>query len=91
MPARRNVPRVGATGSPPECCRVESVISIDERGQMVLPKDVREKTNIRAGEKVALISCDTGQLSCLLLVKVEDLTGLVTQFLGPLVNQMGRP
>ncbi len=90
MPTRRNVPRSPAADSPPECCRVESVISIDERGQMILPKDVREKTNIRAGEKVALISCEGAQISCLLLVKVEDLTGLVTQFLGPLVNQIGR-
>lgn len=36
------------------CCKVESVISIDERGQMVLPKETREKANIYAGDKLAL-------------------------------------
>jgi AbrB family looped-hinge helix DNA binding protein len=36
------------------CCRVESLISVDERGQMVLPKELREKANIRAGDKLAL-------------------------------------
>jgi hypothetical protein len=25
------------------CCRLESIISIDERGQMVHPKEIREK------------------------------------------------
>ena len=35
------------------CCRVESIISVDERGQMVLPKDLRDKANIRAGDKLA--------------------------------------
>ncbi|MHA1431222.1 MAG: HgcAB-associated protein HgcC, partial [Candidatus Freyarchaeota archaeon] len=25
------------------CCKVEAIISIDERGQMVLPKEVRDK------------------------------------------------
>ena len=24
------------------CCRVESLISVDERGQMVLPKELRD-------------------------------------------------
>jgi len=24
------------------CCRVESIVSVDERGQMVLPKEIRE-------------------------------------------------
>jgi antitoxin PrlF len=45
-----------------ECCesvqeeyRVEAVVSIDERGQMVLPKDLREAFGIKAGEKMALV------------------------------------
>ena len=25
-----------------ECCQVAAVVRVDERGQMVLPKDVRE-------------------------------------------------
>ncbi len=90
MAGKRRTARADVAGSPAECCRVESVINIDDRGQMVLPKDVRAKANIRAGEKVAVISCDAGGISCLLLVKVDDLTGLVTQFLEPLVEQIGR-
>ena len=29
--------------APGSGCKVEAVLSVDERGQMVLPKDVREK------------------------------------------------
>ena len=90
MAAKRTPAHADSPEVPGACCRVEAVISIDERGQMVLPKDVREKTNIRAGEKVAVISCDAGPTVCLLLVRADDLTGLVTQFLGPLVKQTSR-
>ena len=38
------------------CCKVESVISIDDRGQMVLPKEIRDRAEIRAGDKLAVIS-----------------------------------
>jgi antitoxin PrlF len=32
------------------------MVSVDERGQMVLPKDLREKANIKAGDKLAVVS-----------------------------------
>ena len=38
------------------CCRVEVVVSIDERGQMVLPKEIRQRADIHPGDKLALIS-----------------------------------
>jgi len=34
--------------------RIESIVSVDERGQMVLPKVVREKLKIDPGGKIAL-------------------------------------
>ena len=39
----------------PGCCRVESLVSIDERGQMVLPKEIRNKAGIKAGDKLAVV------------------------------------
>jgi antitoxin PrlF len=38
------------------CCQVEAIVTVDQRGQMVLPKELREKANIRAGDMLALIS-----------------------------------
>ena len=34
------------------CCKVEAITSVDERGQMVLPKEIRNKAKIRPGEKI---------------------------------------
>ena len=71
------------------CCRVESIISIDERGQMVLPKELREKANIRAGDKLAIISWDKGgEICCLYLIKTEYLAEGVKDFLGPMMKEV---
>ena len=34
------------------CCCVDAMVSVDERGQMVLPKETREKAGIKAGDKL---------------------------------------
>jgi antitoxin PrlF len=58
------------------CCKVESVISIDERGQMVLPKEIREKAKIEAGDKLAVVSWEKdGKVCCRVLRRC--LTGLI--------------
>jgi len=70
------------------CCQVESVVSVDERGQMVLPKEIREKAGIRAGDKLALVSWGQGgSITCLGLVRVDDLNNMVKQMLGPVFKE----
>jgi AbrB family looped-hinge helix DNA binding protein len=69
------------------CCKVESLISIDERGQMVLPKELRDRANIRAGDKLAIISWDKGgEVCCIYLIKAEHLAERVKDFLGPMMK-----
>jgi len=71
------------------CCRVESIITIDERGQMVLPKEIRERAKIRAGDKLAVLSMEKdGKICCLSLIKVEELEALVKSRLGPVMNEV---
>ncbi|MEK6876105.1 MAG: HgcAB-associated protein [Nanoarchaeota archaeon] len=71
------------------CCKVESVISIDERGQLVLPKEIRDKAGIRAGDKLAVVSWKkNGEICCISLMKVENLTGMVKDMLGPLMKEI---
>ncbi len=71
------------------CCKVEAVISIDERGQMVLPKDLRDKATIRPGDKLALVSMQKdGKTCCLTLIKAEELTGMVEDLLGPVMAEI---
>jgi AbrB family looped-hinge helix DNA binding protein len=69
------------------CCRVEALIGVDERGQMVLPKEVRDAAGIRAGDKLALILWrKNGSVCCMTLVKADELTDMVRGRLGPLMK-----
>jgi antitoxin PrlF len=71
------------------CCKVESVISVDDRGQMILPKEAREKANISAGDKLALVSWEKeGKICCMFLIKAEELAGMVKDMLGPIMKEM---
>ena len=66
-------------------CKVEAVVSVDERGQMVLPKELRDRAHIRAGDKLAAVSCERdGKVCCISLIKVEELSATVKGFLGPI-------
>ncbi|QAA75794.1 MAG: hypothetical protein BIP78_0026 [Candidatus Bipolaricaulis sibiricus] len=65
------------------CCRVEALIPVDERGQMVLPKDVRERIGLRGGDKLALSTVEKdGSVCCLVLTKAEALGAAVRTALG---------
>jgi AbrB family looped-hinge helix DNA binding protein len=72
-----------------ECCRVEALVSVDERGQMVLPKDVREAARIHPGDKLALVLWrKDGAVCCMTLIKADELTGMVRGRLGPLMKDI---
>jgi antitoxin PrlF len=76
-----------ATGA--SCCRVEALVSIDGRGQMILPKEIRDRANIQAGDKLAVTSLEKdGKMCCILLTRAEDLSGSVMTVLGPVVKDM---
>ncbi len=71
------------------CCKVEAIVSVDERGQMVLPKELREWAHIRTGEKLAVVSWEKdGSISCISLIKAEDLTEMVKNMLGPVMKEI---
>jgi AbrB family looped-hinge helix DNA binding protein len=71
------------------CCKVESVISVDDRGQMVLPKEIRDKAKIRAGDKLAVICWEKdGGVCCISLIKAEDFTEMVKGVLGPMMKEI---
>lgn len=71
------------------CCKVESVISVDDRGQTVLPKEIRDKANIRAGDKLAVVGMEKdGKICCISLIKVEEIEEMVKAMLGPLMKEI---
>ena len=70
-------------------CKVESIVSVDERGQMVLPKELRERARIGAGDKFAITTWEKdGEICCITLIKVENLIKMVKGQLGPIMKEV---
>ena len=67
--------------------KIEAIVSIDERGQMVLPKELRQRAGIGPGDKLALVAFeDNGVLCCISFFKVDDLSGMVRDKLAPVLQ-----
>jgi AbrB family looped-hinge helix DNA binding protein len=60
---------------------------MDAKGQIVLPKDVRDRLGFTAGEKIALIVLENnGNPCCMTLMKASLLSEGVKGFLEPLMK-----
>ncbi len=71
------------------CCNVAAVVSIDAKGQVVLPKDVRERAGLKPNDKLALIGCERdGKICCIMMVKAEKLGDSVGKMLGPMLKDV---
>ena len=72
-----------------ECCKIDAVITIDSKGQTVLPKDLREKAKIRPDGKLAVVTCEKeGEICCIMMIKAERLEEAVSKTLGPLLKDI---
>ena len=68
---------------------VSGVVAVDARGQIVLPKDVRDKLGVKAGDKFVLVSSQSeGKICCLFLVKADEFAGSVKEMLGPVAKEI---
>jgi antitoxin PrlF len=71
------------------CCTVDAVVTLDSKGQIVLPKDLREKAKLKADDKLALIGCEReGEICCIMMIKAEDLGKTVKVMLGPTLKEI---
>ncbi len=75
---------------PPEdfgCCSFEAVVNIDDRGQMVLPKDLRERAGIQPGDKLVLVSCvKDDKVCCITMLRADDMQDVVKSMIGPMMK-----
>ena len=70
-----------------DTCRIDAVVTVDAKGQIVLPKDLRERANLKPSDKIALVASEKdGEVCCIMMVKAERLVGAVTKTLGPLLE-----
>ncbi len=66
---------------------IEAVITVDERGQLVLPKETRARAGIRPGDKLALVGWrKNDRVCCLSLIRADDMTPMVGQLMNSLRN-----
>jgi antitoxin PrlF len=71
------------------CCKIDAVISIDAKGQIVLPKDLREKAQIKPNDKLAVIGFERdNQVCCIVMLKVDALEDTVKTMLGPIFENV---
>jgi AbrB family looped-hinge helix DNA binding protein len=71
------------------CCAVEAIVTVDERGQMVLPRELRDKAGIKAGDKLAVTSWKKdGEICCIALIKAGSMETMVRSMLGPVMKDV---
>jgi len=71
------------------CCKVDAIVTVDSRGQIVLPKDLRAKAKLKPNDKLAVIGCEcNGEVCCILMVRAEDLGSTVKSLLGPMLKDI---
>ncbi|MCX6699847.1 MAG: HgcAB-associated protein [Methanomicrobiales archaeon] len=65
------------------CC-IEAVLTVDDRGQIVLPKQIRKKAGMKTGDRLALIVWEANnKVCCVGLIKAENLNAGVKGVISP--------
>ena len=60
------------------CCHIEGVVHLDSRGQIVLPKKLREKMNLKEGDELAVISMnEKGKIASISLMKTNRINRII--------------
>lgn len=71
-----------------ECCKINAVVNMDAKGQLVLPKDLRERAKLKPNDKLAVIGFERdGEVCCIVMVKADTLSGTIKNMLRPILNE----
>ena len=69
--------------------RIEAIVQLDKRGQILLPKDLRAGLELEAGDKLALVALEReGKICCVSMFKAEEFTGTVRELLNPIITSI---
>ncbi|MBC7109958.1 MAG: AbrB/MazE/SpoVT family DNA-binding domain-containing protein [Archaeoglobi archaeon] len=71
-----------------EMSRIEAIVTVDSKGQILLPKELRERANIYSGDKLVVFGgCDErGELCCLIFVKAEKIEESAKNIIAPMLR-----
>lgn len=71
-----------------ECCKIDSIVTLDSKGQIVLPKDLRERAKLKPNDKLAIIGCEReGEICCIIMLKADALGSTMKNVLGPVLKE----
>jgi len=71
-----------------ECCKIDAIVTVDAKGQIVLPKDLRERANVKPNDKLVVMRFERdGEVCCIVMVKAEALGGTVKKMLSPVFKE----
>jgi antitoxin PrlF len=75
-----------------ECCKIDAVVTVDAKGQIVLPKEIRTKAKIEPNDKLTIINFQRGnEICCIVMLKVDELENTVRDLLGPVFKNVFQP
>jgi AbrB family looped-hinge helix DNA binding protein len=70
-----------------DACKIDAIITMDAKGQIVIPKDLREKADLKATDKIAVVAYEKeGKVCCIIMIKAERLAGAISKTLSPLLK-----
>lgn len=68
--------------------KIEALVTVDERGQMVLPKEIRDRLGIEAGDKLAIVAWEKdGKTCCITLIPTAELISGISSFLDSVMGK----
>jgi bifunctional DNA-binding transcriptional regulator/antitoxin component of YhaV-PrlF toxin-antitoxin module len=71
------------------CCKVESIVTVSSKGQIVLSPGIQESMNLKKGDKLVSVLMNANTESPLVvLMKADNFGGIVRNFLGPIMKDV---
>ncbi|MFX0073281.1 MAG: HgcAB-associated protein HgcC [Candidatus Hermodarchaeota archaeon] len=71
------------------CCKVEAVVTVDNKGQILFPKELRMSAKLEPDDKMVAITLRGNTESpIIVLVKAEMFGDIINNFLGPVMKDL---
>ncbi|MCE7743043.1 MAG: AbrB/MazE/SpoVT family DNA-binding domain-containing protein [Candidatus Heimdallarchaeota archaeon] len=71
------------------CCHVEGIVNVDSRGQIVLPKSLRDSMGLSQGDRLVVIAMkDKGVITSISLMKADAVDNMVKVVLKPTMEEI---
>lgn len=70
------------------CLRLEAVATIDRKGQVVIPKHLRDESRIKPRDKLIIMVYESKEgVCCIVLLKAEELAEIATRMITSVFDE----